>query len=139
MRARVRHGAGLPGFMLPDDRLLGLMVKTRDDMVGRIYPDGTVSKPVTPADRKRLDDGAAVAKEILVKAGAAEKSFVVTKVQGAHPGGGAAIGTVVDKDMQTKLDGLFVCDASALPETPGLPPILTIVALAKRLGKALAA
>ncbi|HXZ29619.1 MAG TPA: GMC oxidoreductase [Dehalococcoidia bacterium] len=49
-----------------------------------------------------------------------------------HPGGTAAIGKVVDKDFQTKVDGLFVCDASILPVTPGLPPILTIVTLAKR-------
>jgi choline dehydrogenase-like flavoprotein len=130
--------AGVRGAMLPESRLLGLMVKTRDDMVGRVYPDGTVSKPVTPADRKRLDEGATIAKEILVKAGADGKSLLVSRVQGAHPGGGAAIGAIVDRHMQTRIQGLFVCDASALPATPGLPPILTIVALAKRLAKDLA-
>ncbi len=36
-----------------------------------------------------------------------------------------------------KLWNLSVCDASVLPKAPGLPPILTIVALAKWLGKAL--
>jgi choline dehydrogenase-like flavoprotein len=59
-------------------------------------------------------------------------------VQGAHPGGTASIGKVVDKDLQTKVDNLFVCDASVFPTSPGLPPILTIVALAKRLAKTLA-
>lgn len=129
--------AGVPGFLLPTDKLLGLMVKTRDEMVGRVYPDGSFSKPVTPADRKRLDEGAAIAKEILVKAGADAKSLMVSRVQGAHPGGGAAIGSVVDQHLQTKVDNLFVCDASALPVTPGLPPILTITALAKHLAKEL--
>jgi choline dehydrogenase-like flavoprotein len=44
----------------------------------------------------------------------------------------------VDNNLQTKINGLFACDASVLPVTPGLPPILTIVALAKRLAKIIA-
>ncbi len=126
---------GLGGFTFNDRRTLGIMVKTKDDAVGRVYPNGSVDKSVTAADGTRLREGAATAKEILVKAGAV--SPVVSSVQGAHPGGTAAIGVVVDKNLQTKIDGLFVADASVLPATPGLPPILTIVALAKHLGKAL--
>ena len=76
-------------------------------------------------------------KEILVKAGADSKSIVAGKVGGGHPGGTAAIGELVDKDLQTEVNNLFVCDASVLPTAPGLPPILTIVALAKRLAKSL--
>lgn len=117
---------------------LGMMVKTTDDPVGTVRPDGSVSKPVTPADQKRLDDGAAVAAEVLVAAGAKPDSIMVSKPQGAHPGGTAAIGTVVDSDLQTQIEGLFVADASVLPETPGLPPLVTIGALARRLGRALA-
>lgn len=63
---------------------------------------------------------------------------MVSKPQGAHPGGTAAIGTVVDSGLQTQIEGLFVADASALPETPGLPPLVTLGALARRLGRALA-
>jgi len=63
---------------------------------------------------------------------------VVSKVAGGHPGGTAAIGEIVDKDLQTEVNNLFACDASVLPTAPGLPPILTIVALAKRLAKQLA-
>ncbi|UCD10333.1 MAG: hypothetical protein JSU79_11190, partial [Dehalococcoidales bacterium] len=44
---------------------------------------------------------------------------------------------IVDKDLQTEVNNLFACDASVLPEAPGLPPILTIVALAKKLAKTL--
>jgi len=62
----------------------------------------------------------------------------VSAVQGAHPGGTAAIGEVVDTNLETKVSGLFVCDASVLPAAPGLPPMLTIGALAKYLGKKLA-
>jgi choline dehydrogenase-like flavoprotein len=41
--------------------------------------------------------------------------------------------------LQTRIENLFVIDASVLPTLPGLPPILKIVALSKRLGKKLAA
>ena len=129
---------GMKGIFLPTDRSLGIMTKIRDDSVGQVHADGTFSKPVTENDRAKLKKGSAISKEILTKAGADSKSIVVTKVQGAHPGGTAAIDTVVDKDLQTKVNNLFVCDASVFPTSSGMPPILTIVALAKRLAKALA-
>jgi len=129
---------GPRGLASSSQTLIGIMTKTRDDAVGRVCPDGSVSKPVTEADQKRLREGTEVSKQILLKAGADPKSIVVTKVQGAHPGGTAAVGKVVDKYLQTEVDNLFVCDASVLPATPGLPPILTIGALAKRLARTLA-
>lgn len=114
------------------------MVKTKDDAAGRVDAGGDVSKPVTEADRARLDAGAAAARRILTGIGAKRGSAVVTRVQGAHPGGTAAIGRVVDADLATGVEGLYVCDASVLPEAPGMPPIVTIVALAKRLARHLA-
>jgi choline dehydrogenase-like flavoprotein len=130
---------GAKGMMLPSDRLIGLMTKIEDQPVGRVLDDGSVSKPVTEADWVRLRQGSAMARDILIRAGAKADSIVVTRPGGAHPGGTAAIGQIVDKDLQTRIENLFVCDASVLPTAPGLPPILTIVALAKRLGKTLAA
>ncbi len=129
---------GVKGILLPTDRLLGIMNKIADDPVGRVYADGTFSKPVTENDWATLREGSSISKEILVKAGADSNSIVVSKVQGGHPGGTAAIGKVVDRDLQTKIDNLFICDASVFPTSPGLPPILTIVALAKRLATTLA-
>jgi choline dehydrogenase-like flavoprotein len=126
---------GLKGFVMSDKKTLGLMVKTTDDPIGHVYPNGFISKPVTENDRKRLKEGVDVAKGILQKAGA--KSIKISRLQGGHPGGTAAIGKVVDKNLQTKIEGLFLCDASVLPVTPGLPPILTIVALAKKLAKSI--
>jgi choline dehydrogenase-like flavoprotein len=129
---------GLAGAALPTDRLLGLMTKIVDEPVGHVPDKGAFSKPVTERDRARLQSGSDVARDILVRAGADPRSIVVSKVQGAHPGGTAAIGQVVDTDLQTSLPGLYVCDASVLPEPPGLPPILTIAALARRLAHHLA-
>jgi choline dehydrogenase-like flavoprotein len=118
--------------------MLGIMTKISDEANGKVYPDGSCSKPLTTRDLMRLRKGARIAREMLVKAGARPDSLFESWIQGAHPGGGAAIGTVVDTNLQTKIDKLFVCDASLLPgeafnDRDRLPPILTIVALAKRL------
>ncbi|MBU2601645.1 MAG: FAD-dependent oxidoreductase [Actinobacteria bacterium] len=131
--------AGLRGFSLPGERTLGIMTKISDEATGRVFADGSVSKVVTAQDRRRLDRGAALSREILIGAGARPESIVVTRPQGAHPGGGAGIGRVVDAELRTRLDGLYVCDASVLPEAPGLPPILTLLALGRWLGNRLAA
>ena len=128
---------GVEGLNMPLDRLLGLMIKIRDESSGCVHPDGTVSKTVTREDQRRLDEGTTIAKEILAKAGADRRSFLTSIPQGPHPGGTAAIGRTVNNNLQTEIDNLFVCDASVLPTSPGLPPILTIVALAKRLAKRL--
>ena len=129
---------GPKGVTLSVNKLVGMMTKIVDEPAGRVYADGTVSKPVTERDWARLKEGSSISKEILVKAGADSRSIMVSKPQGGHPGGTAAIGKIVDRNLQTKIDNLFVCDASVLPAAPGLPPILTIVALAKRLAKVLA-
>ena len=129
---------GAKAAALPANRLLGIMTKTADGPAGHVFPNGKVSKPVTERDWVRLRAGSAIAGEILVKAGAERGSILVSKPQGAHPGGTAAVGRVVDRDLQTEVSGLFVCDGSVLPQAPGLPPILTICALAKRLAQTLA-
>ena len=130
---------GLSGASASDKNLVGIMARHDGPESRPSYPDGSFSKPVTPLDWQKLNEGSAMAKEILVKAGGDPKSVMVSKVQGAHPGGTAAIGEVVDKNLETRLSGLFCCDASVLPAAPGLPPMLTIGALGKYLARQLVA
>jgi choline dehydrogenase-like flavoprotein len=52
-----------------------------------------------------------------------------------QPGVILMIGDVADSDLKTEVDNLYVCDCSVIPEDWGLPPSLTILALAKRLAK----
>jgi choline dehydrogenase-like flavoprotein len=44
---------------------------------------------------------------------------------------------MLDTDLQTEVEGLYVCDASTFPEALGRPTVLTIIGLAKRLAKQL--
>lgn len=129
--------SGAKGLKFKGSNTIGLMVKIADESSGCVHSNGTVDKSLTDRDKTRLQEGTKIATEILIKAGAKPESIIVSKPQGAHPGGTAAIGEVVDNNLQTELKNLYVCDASVLPTAPGLPPILTIVALAKRLVKTL--
>ena len=115
--------------------MIGIRTMIADEAVGRLLPNGKVEKKPTPRDEARLRRGMAVAKDIMLQTGIRTNIFVKSKVQGCHSGGTCAVGRVVDADLQTEVDGLFVCDGSVLPEAPGLPPLVTIMALAKRLAK----
>lgn len=129
---------GLGGAAMPTNRLVGMMTKIIDEPSGRVFADGSVSKTVTRADRQKLDEGTRISAEILIKAGAKPASIRYSVPQGAHPGGTAAIGKIVDHRLMTEIQNLYVCDASVFPQAPGLPPILTLVALGKWLAKELA-
>lgn len=114
-------------------QMLSLMVKIGDERKGFISMDGRVSKPMSERDRYRLNRGAAIAREILIKAGARPESIIVGPVRGAHPGATARIGDVVDTNLETKIKNLFVSDASVIPDALDRPVVLTLISLAKRL------
>ena len=118
---------------IEDKDILSIMVKVPDDMVGTVDSEGNVFKFNTIDDIRRLAQGSAAAGAILEKAGVDPTTMTSTVFRGAHPGGTAAIGEVVDKNLKTEIDGLYVSDASVIPVSPGKPPILLILALAIRL------
>lgn len=117
--------------------VIGLMLKIADSREGRVFEDGTVSKRITEADDALFEKARRTARALLEGAGADPNTIFETPVNGAHPMGTAAIGEVVDSFLETRIEGVYVCDASVLPITPGLPPIVTIVALGKWLGSLL--
>jgi choline dehydrogenase-like flavoprotein len=123
----------IPYDGVEDKDILSIMVKTPDDARGYIRSNGYVDKINTITDIRYLAEGAATAGLILEKAGVDPKTIGSTVYRGAHPGGTAAIGKAVDSNLETEIPNLFVCDASVLPIAPGKPPILTILALSKRL------
>lgn len=123
------------GFNAKPEDVIGLMVKIADEANGTLEEDGTITKPLNKADLKLLTEGYDKCVEILAEIGVDPESIVSTPVRGAHPGGTAAMGKVVDKSMETNINSLYIADASVIPQAPGRPPILTITSLAKRLAK----
>ena len=123
------------GFNANPEDVMGIMVKIADEANGKINSDKSVEKPLTERDIGLLKEGYEKSVEVLVKAGVDPSSIVSTPIRGAHPGGTAAVGKVVDNNFETQIKGLFIADASVIPQAPGRPPILTVAALAKRLAK----
>jgi hypothetical protein len=86
--------------------LIGIMAKSKDDSTGKVTAEEKFLKFPSKEDVKRLDEGALMSKNILIEAGVKEKDVIFTKSRGAHPGGSAAIGEVVDVNLETKIKGL---------------------------------
>jgi choline dehydrogenase-like flavoprotein len=120
-------------------RTLGVMIKLKDELSGCVAGERDISKPFTPADRARLDRAIGVARRILVAAGADDASIFATPPRGTHPCATVRVGHMLDANLQTQVQGLYVCDASAFPETLARPTVLTILGLGLRLGEHLLA
>lgn len=117
-------------------KIMGMFAKIGDAPSGKIHPDGTVEKPYSDEDREKFRKGTDICKRVLIRAGAKPESIMVAENIGGHPGGTAAIGKVVDKNLQVfGVGNLYVCDASVFPRSPGRPPTLTLIALAKKLAE----
>jgi choline dehydrogenase-like flavoprotein len=127
--------AGRLDRLFAHDRTLTIMVKIRDEFGGDVGPRW-VDKTLQPADRRRLGEGTALARGILDEAGATH--VFASHHFAAHPGGTVPIGRALDADLRTATPGLYVCDASVIPEPWGLPPTLTLLCLGWRLGRHLA-
>ena len=123
------------GIEAGEKDVIGLMLKFADTCIGTIDKEGNIEKTLSKVDADLIKEGYEKAINILLEMGVPKESIVETSLKGAHPGGTAAIGEVVDNNFETGIKGLYVCDASVIPEAPGRPPILTIVAIAKKVAK----
>ena len=70
-----------------------------------------------------------------MRAGCDSDSIFVSPLRGTHPSGTVRIGEMLDKNLQTEVEGLYVCDASTFPEALDRPTVLTIISLGKRLSQ----
>ncbi len=114
-------------------KTMGIMIKVRDGLDGRINMDESFSKPLDDDTWWKLNKGAVLAEEILMKAGAKKEDVMQSAVIAAHPGGTVRIGELLDKDCQTPIQNCYCMDTTIIPEPWGLPPTVTVVAMAKRL------
>jgi choline dehydrogenase-like flavoprotein len=116
------------------ENIVGIMVKLADENNGGIE-NGRIIKVLSKKDEERFKHGAAICCEMLLKLGAKEKDIFLGTVNAGHPGG---MFPLTEKEAETFHNSrlpqnLYVADASLFPTSLGNPPILTIIAMAKRV------
>ncbi len=120
-----------PDLLFNRDKTLMVMVKVRDELAGQIYGEDKVRRKLTDNDQRLVKLGTDRAGDVLRAAGV--KKVSVSAVTSAHPGGSIRLGDRLDANLESEIKGLYVCDASVIPEAFGLPPTLTLLSLAHRL------
>ena len=133
--AAVRKGLGPALRWFQWHKMMGIMIKLKDDISGGIYPDGKIRKPMTAKDSERLAEAYRMCRQILIEAGAKRSSIFMRPLIGTHPSGTVRIGSMLDQNLKSEIEGLYVCDASVFPEALDRPTVLTIIGLGKRLAK----
>ncbi len=118
-------------------RVLGVFAKVSDDGVGKVGPNGTISKTFTEEDRQRFEYSRVTNTKILVRAGCDPNDIHHSGFVMGHPSSTLRVGKLLNTDLETQVKNLYCCDTSMFPEAPGLPPVLTILVLAKRLARRL--
>ncbi len=120
----------------PARDILGIMIKLADSHQGSVTKHG-VQKTLTAADREKLDTAHKVVIEMLCRFGAREEDLFLGTINAGHPGGSLPLREQEAESLHhARLPrNLYVADGSLLPRSLGNPPILTIIALAKRVSK----
>lgn len=113
-----------------------MMIKLADVCEGSI--DGNkINKTLKDIDWERLREGVELCSEILVRYGIKRDDIFLGTVNAGHPGGMLPL---TERSRETFHDprlpeNLYVADGTLFPCSLGNPPILTIMAMAKKVGK----
>lgn len=122
----------------PSDRVLGLMIKLADREQGSVSaPRGLLDKRLTREDRERLAEAEKLCRGILERFGVEPSSIFLGTINAGHPGGMLPLTEAEAETLHASRlpANLYVADATLLPRSLGNPPILTILALAKRVAR----
>jgi len=121
-------------WRLPMKDIASVMIKLADDEVGSV--DGRrIDKRMTERDSANLRRAVEQCREILKRLGVPEDRQFLGTLNAGHPGGMLPLTRAVRETLHDPRlpENLYVADATILPKAMGNPPILTIIALAKKL------
>jgi choline dehydrogenase-like flavoprotein len=118
------------------ENILSLMIKLADTSSGHISGN-RVLKTLTYEDTETLKTAVDLCVDILSRMGIKKDEMFFGTVNAGHPGG---MFPLTEEDALTLHprglpDNLYLSDSTLFPRSPGNPPILTIMALAKRVAK----
>ncbi len=123
-------------WRMPAENILSLMIKLADTNLGDIDAR-KITKVLTSMDEERLRQGVELCCEILARLGVKQEAIFLGTLNAGHPGGMLPLS---EKEAATLHSGrlpenVYVADASLFPHSLGNPPILTIMAMAKRVAR----
>ena len=132
------HWFHKPWRDVPIKDRVGLMIKFADSQTGAVSADGTVDKALTAEDNFRLEGALALAIEVMENAGISGP-FVNGALNGGHFGGTVPLTRDDVHSMHPAglPENLWVADLSLMPQSQGLPTILTTCALALKVARAI--
>jgi choline dehydrogenase-like flavoprotein len=119
----------------PSHNIYSLMIKLSDENTGSV-DRRRVKKSLTETDLNRLRNATETCRKILKRLGARDDGIFVGTLNAGHPGGMLPL---TEKEAagfhhECLPGNVYVADASLFPRSLGNPPILTIIAMAKRIG-----
>lgn len=118
----------------PMESIVSIMIKQADDSVGSCM-GSPVYKELTEQDKAVLDRATEQSRQILLAMGAKEEDIFLGTLNAGHPGGMFPLTEAQKDTLHSPLlpENLYIADATLIPKAMGNPPILTIMALAKRI------
>jgi choline dehydrogenase-like flavoprotein len=130
-RVRLRGGAARLGYRLTrsDAATLGFGIARAADILfaagaREVYPQIAGVSSIRSGEQNALESGIAPAR---------------LRLEAFHPMGTAAMGPVTDEAGELRdLPGAYVADGSLLPTALGVNPMITIIAMARRVARRLA-
>lgn len=118
----------------PMKDVVSIMIKLADREFGST--DGKkIRKTMTSIDNKNMERALDLTRDIVERIGVPKEKQFLGTLNAGHPGGMLPL-TEAEKDSlhdPSLPANLWVADATILPKAMGFPPILTIMALAKRI------
>lgn len=123
-----------PAWRYPATDILPLMIKLADRESGTMA-GGRVRKRLTCEDQAKLQEGVRLCTQILERSGVGENGVFLGTLNAGHPGGMLPLTRESAESFHDERlpENVYVADATLFPHSLGNPPILTIVAMAKRV------
>ncbi len=120
----------------PARHTLGMMIKLADANRGSISAR-KLDKTLTDRDRAKLKEAVALCTDILGRLGVSKDGLFLGTINAGHPGGMLPLSAEEAETFHHSHlpENLYVADATLFPKSLGNPPIMTIMAMAKRVSR----